>query len=53
MLEHVPDDAERRWIEPALLALLGVESAAAIASTELFAAWRTFFERMAATAARS
>ena len=24
--EHVPDDDERRWIEPALLALLGIES---------------------------
>ena len=23
--EHVPDEAERRWIEPALLALLGIE----------------------------
>jgi class 3 adenylate cyclase/tetratricopeptide (TPR) repeat protein len=46
--EHVPDEAERRWIEPALLALLGVESR--VASEQLFAAWRTFFERLAATA---
>ena len=46
--EHVPDEAEREWIEPALLALLGVE--ARIASEQLFAAWRTFFERLAATA---
>ena len=45
---HVADSAERRWIEQALLALLGVE-AGSIASDELFAAWRTFFERMAAT----
>jgi class 3 adenylate cyclase/tetratricopeptide (TPR) repeat protein len=44
----VPDDSERRWIEPALLALLGIESRAA--SSELFAAWRTFFERLAAVA---
>jgi class 3 adenylate cyclase/predicted ATPase len=43
---HVPDDAERRWIEPALLALLGID-AGSVASDELFAAWRTFFERMA------
>src|SRR6185437_16230665 len=41
----VPDETERRWIEPALLALLGIE--ARVASSELFAAWRTFFERLA------
>ncbi|MEO5985537.1 MAG: adenylate/guanylate cyclase domain-containing protein [Candidatus Limnocylindria bacterium] len=46
--EHVPDDAERRWIEPALLALLGVGGESSGAE-QLFAAWRTFFERMAAT----
>jgi len=45
---HVPDPEERRWIEPALLTLLGVESAAG--SEQLFGAWRTFFERLAATA---
>ena len=45
---HVPDPDERRWIEPALLALLGVESG--IGSEQLFGAWRTFFERLAATA---
>jgi class 3 adenylate cyclase/tetratricopeptide (TPR) repeat protein len=44
---HVPDEAERRWIEPALLALLGFESG--VRSEQLFGAWRTFFERMAAT----
>ncbi len=44
---HVPDPDERRWIEPALLALLGIESG--ISSEQLFGAWRTFFERMAAT----
>ena len=43
--EHVPDDAERAWIEPALLSLLGVESGAG--SEQLFGAWRTFFERLA------
>jgi class 3 adenylate cyclase/tetratricopeptide (TPR) repeat protein len=42
--QHVPDEAERRWIEPALLALLGIGSAAG--SEQLFAAWRTFFERL-------
>ncbi len=46
---HVHDEAERRWIAPALLALLGID-AGSVASDELFAAWRTFFERMAAAA---
>ncbi|HXX61295.1 MAG TPA: adenylate/guanylate cyclase domain-containing protein, partial [Candidatus Sulfotelmatobacter sp.] len=46
--EHVPDADERRWIEPALLTLLGVEAGGG--SDQLFAAWRTFFERLAATA---
>ena len=45
---HVPDPDDRRWIEPALLALLGVESG--ISSDQLFGAWRTFFERLSATA---
>jgi class 3 adenylate cyclase len=46
--EHVPDEAEARWIESALLALLGVD--ASIGADQLFAAWRTFFERLAAKA---
>ena len=45
---HVPDESERRWVEGALLALLGFETR--VASSELFAAWRTFFERLSATA---
>ena len=44
---HVPDEDERRWIEPALLALLGIEPAPA-GPEQLFGAWRTFFERIAA-----
>jgi len=48
LAEHVPDPEERRWIEPALLVLLGLESG--IGSDQLFAAWRTFFERLALTA---
>src|SRR4029077_6404422 len=43
-----PGGADRRWIEPALLELLGF--GAGIGSDQLFGAWRTFFERMAATA---
>jgi class 3 adenylate cyclase/tetratricopeptide (TPR) repeat protein len=46
---HVPDEEERRWIEPALLALLGVGDAPAGGRDELFRAWRTFFERLAST----
>ena len=49
LASHVPDETERRWIEPALLALLGIETARG-GSEQLFAAWRTFFERLAATA---
>ena len=45
---HVADEAERRWVEPALLALLGIESGAA--PEQLFGAWRTFFERLASSA---
>ena len=47
---HVPDEADQRWIEPALLTLLGLD-AGVVESDELFAAWRAFFERLAATGA--
>jgi class 3 adenylate cyclase/tetratricopeptide (TPR) repeat protein len=46
---HVPDEVERHWIEPALLTLLGIEAATG-GPEQLFAAWRMFFERLAATA---
>ncbi len=45
--DYVPDEADRRWVEPALLALLGVEPAPAGGRDMLFAAWRIFFERIA------
>ena len=45
---HVPDESDRRWIEPALLTLLGIDTG--VRSEQLFGAWRTFFERLAATA---
>jgi class 3 adenylate cyclase/tetratricopeptide (TPR) repeat protein len=45
--EHVPDTGERRWIEPRFAALLGVEPMPTESREQLFAAWRTFFERMA------
>jgi tetratricopeptide (TPR) repeat protein len=43
----VDDPEERVWIERALLALLGVESAPAGGRDALFSAWRVFFERIA------
>jgi predicted ATPase/class 3 adenylate cyclase len=46
---YVSDESERRWLEPALLALLGID-AGATGPEQLFAAWRTFFERLAASA---
>jgi class 3 adenylate cyclase/tetratricopeptide (TPR) repeat protein len=45
--EWVPDATERVAVEPALLALLGVEAAPPGGREELFPAWRTFFERIA------
>jgi class 3 adenylate cyclase len=45
--EFVPDEADRRWIEPHLLQLLGVGEARSAEREEVFAAWRTFFERVA------
>jgi class 3 adenylate cyclase/tetratricopeptide (TPR) repeat protein len=44
--EHVPDDGDRRWIESAMLSLLGLGDGS-LGTDELFGAWRTFFERMA------
>ena len=43
----VADPEERRWIEPRLAHLLGLEAAPSGDREELFAAWRTFFERIA------
>jgi class 3 adenylate cyclase/tetratricopeptide (TPR) repeat protein len=47
--QWVTDAAERRWIEPRLLQLLGLEASDATERPDrdsLFAAWRTFFERI-------
>src|SRR5207244_3234034 len=46
--QHVPDAEERRWIEPRLAHLLGLEDRSARDPEDLFAAWRLFFERMSA-----
>jgi class 3 adenylate cyclase/tetratricopeptide (TPR) repeat protein len=48
LVEWVPDPADRSFIEPALLALLGLQDAPAGGRDVLFAAWRLFFERVAA-----
>jgi predicted ATPase len=45
--EYVPDPEDRRWIEPALLALLGLEPSPPGGRDALFSAWRMFFERVA------
>jgi len=45
--EYVPIEDDRRWVEPALLTLLGLEPAPAGGRDVLFAAWRIFFERIA------
>ncbi len=44
---YVPDEAERRWMEPKLEQLLGMGDSDTGGREELFSAWRTFFERIA------
>ena len=46
--QFIEDIEERAWVERALLTLLGVEPAPAGGRDALFAAWRVFFERIAA-----
>ena len=43
----LPDPEERRWVEPRLASLLGLESGPARDREDLFAAWRLFYERLA------
>jgi class 3 adenylate cyclase/tetratricopeptide (TPR) repeat protein len=45
--EHIPDSEERRWVEPRLAHLLGLEEGAAGDQENLFSAWRILFERLA------
>jgi class 3 adenylate cyclase/tetratricopeptide (TPR) repeat protein len=45
--EHISDPEERRWIEPRLAHLIGLEEHAASDREDLFAAWRRLFERLA------
>jgi class 3 adenylate cyclase/tetratricopeptide (TPR) repeat protein len=51
MLEQFVDDPEeRRFVEPRLAGLLGLAELPSDGREELFAAWRTLFERIAAQA---
>jgi class 3 adenylate cyclase len=48
--EFVPDEAERAWMTPHLAELVGLEtggSTESVSQERVFAAWRTFFERIA------
>jgi predicted ATPase/class 3 adenylate cyclase len=45
--EHIPDSEERRFIEPRLAQLLGLEARGPGDQENLFSAWRIFFERLA------
>jgi predicted ATPase/class 3 adenylate cyclase len=45
--EHLTDEEERRFVEPRLRHLLGLEESTRFERDDLFAAWRLFFERLA------
>jgi class 3 adenylate cyclase/tetratricopeptide (TPR) repeat protein len=47
--QYLTDEIERRWVAPHLAALIGVGPAVGGERDEAFAAWRTFFERVADT----
>jgi class 3 adenylate cyclase/tetratricopeptide (TPR) repeat protein len=47
--ESLPDEEERRFVEPRLAHLLGLEEGSGYERDDLFAAWRLFFERLTAT----
>lgn len=46
LARHLPSAEERAWVGPALLVLLGIGTAPPGGRDELFAAWRTLFERI-------
>jgi class 3 adenylate cyclase/tetratricopeptide (TPR) repeat protein len=46
MERHLPDPEERKWVEPRLAQLLGLEEHSAADRQDLFSAWRLFFERL-------
>ena len=45
--QHLPDAEERRWVEPRLSHLLGLEEGTPGDQENLFSAWRILFERLA------
>jgi tetratricopeptide (TPR) repeat protein len=45
--QHISDPEERKWVEPRLAHLIGLEKTTSRDKEDLFAAWRLFFERMA------
>jgi class 3 adenylate cyclase/tetratricopeptide (TPR) repeat protein len=47
--EHLQDPGERRFVEPRLAQLLGLEDRGPGDQQNLFSAWRLFFERMSET----
>ncbi|HEY5519393.1 MAG TPA: adenylate/guanylate cyclase domain-containing protein [Candidatus Limnocylindrales bacterium] len=47
LVEWLPDEQERRWVQPRLAGLLALDAMPAGSGDELFAAWRIFFERIA------
>jgi class 3 adenylate cyclase/tetratricopeptide (TPR) repeat protein len=47
LVEHVLDEEERRFVEPRVAHLLGLEEGPRFERDDLFAAWRLFFERLA------
>jgi class 3 adenylate cyclase/tetratricopeptide (TPR) repeat protein len=47
--EHITDADERRFVEPRLAQLLGMEAGGQGDQENLFSAWRIFFERLADT----
>jgi predicted ATPase/class 3 adenylate cyclase len=47
--QAVPDLTDRKFVEPRLAHLLGLEEHSASDKSDLFAGWRLFFERLAAS----
>jgi class 3 adenylate cyclase/tetratricopeptide (TPR) repeat protein len=47
LVEYVLDEEERRFVEPRVAHLLGLEEGPRFERDDLFAAWRLFFERLA------
>ncbi len=48
ILDFVAEEEERRWVEPRLAHLVGLEEVSLGDPRDLYAAWRVFFERVAA-----